>query len=395
VKLLWLTWIDPAPERDGQRIYSGRLIAAVGEAGARIDVVCAASADSRRRPGQIEGGVRWWPIAAPPRSRAASLASTLPHVAHRSNAATMRRRLASLARSEAWDAVVLDGLSSGWALPLVDRVARWRGPRRVVYVSHNHEETTRAGLARNFQGSPWMRAALAHDAAKARRLERRMVDSADLVTAITAEDAARFAARRPDTPVLVLSPGYGGHRVADRSITAETPRRAVIAGSFDWLAKRMNLVEFLAAADARFADAGVELQVVGNADAEFLDGLRRGVRATRLIGPVPAMEPYLAAARLAIVPERTGGGFKLKVLEYVFNRVPAAVISGSIAGMPLESPDTVLAFDSHGRLADGVLEVIDDLPRLNRMQSRAYEACAGRFDWRTRGERFLAGASSA
>jgi hypothetical protein len=63
--------------------------------------------------------------------------------------------------------------------------------------------------------------------------------------------------------------------------------------------------------------------------------------------------------------------------------------------MPLESPDTVLAFDSHGRLADGVLEVIDDLPRLNRMQSRAYEVCAGRFDWRTRGERFLAGAASA
>ena len=45
---LWVTWTDPQPEHDGQRIYSGRLIEALASAGARVDVLCFASKGSQR-----------------------------------------------------------------------------------------------------------------------------------------------------------------------------------------------------------------------------------------------------------------------------------------------------------------------------------------------------------
>ena len=46
-------------------------------------------------------------------------------------------------------------------------------------------------------------------------------------------------------PVILLPPGYGGHRVTQHTIDATIPRRAVIAGSFDWPPKRISLERFL------------------------------------------------------------------------------------------------------------------------------------------------------
>jgi glycosyltransferase involved in cell wall biosynthesis len=391
MRYLWLTWIDPMPERDGQRIYSGRLIDAVAAAGAEIDVLCFASDESPRRAGATEGRIRWWSVARGARPGWASVFSSLPNVAYRCDTQEMRGTFQNLAARQAWDAVVLDGLYAGWVLPLLERFQIDSNRcLRVIYVSHNHEESTRDGLARNYGGSALKRRLLRRDATKARRIERWLVDRADLVTAITPEDAKRFSDQRPDKHIVVLSPGYAGRRVSRRTITPALPRRAVFVGSFDWLAKQMNLQEFLAVADPLFAAADAEIQVIGKGDPALLDRLRRQVRATELVGSVPEVEPYLSEARLAIVPERTGGGFKLKVLDYVFNRLPVAALDGSVAGTPLAPPDTLLSFATVEDLARGAVAALDDLPLLNRLQEQAYAACADRFDWRQRGEQFLA-----
>ena len=89
------------------------------------------------------------------------------------------------------------------------------------------------------------------------------------------------------------------------------------------------------------------------------------------------------------MPERNGGGFKLKVLEYVFNRMPVFALSGSFAGVPLRHNDSVMLFPDHEALARGVLEAIDDLPLLNRLQERAFTVCQNQFDWSSRGRQIL------
>ena len=242
MRCLWLTWIDPKPEHDGQRIYSGRLIDAVAAAGAGIDVLCFSSDGSSRRTGTVESNVTWWPVAAQFRPHWASVLSPLPNIAYRCDTRDKRQALMNLLSEPAWDAIVLDGLYTGWALPHIDRFFPGGGHRPlVVYVAHNHEESTRAGIARDYSGNPVTRALLRHDATKVRRTERRMVDRADLVTAITEEDAALFAERRPDKRLIVLPPGYAGRRVARRTITASLPRRVILVGSFGWFAKRMNI----------------------------------------------------------------------------------------------------------------------------------------------------------
>lgn len=391
MRCLWLTWVDPIPEHDGQRIYSSRLIHSTAHAGADVHVLCTASRASHRRDGDHEARVTWHLVDHRFPPAWTSVGSSLPHIAHRSSVSAMQRRLAAALDGQCWDTVVFDGIGTGWALEPVRRaLGRSSRPTRMVYLSHNHEESLRRSIATSAQGNPVRQALLRRDARKAGLLERRLIEAADLLTAITPEDAEQFRARAGEKPILVLPPGYQGRRVSERRIDAEVPRRAIIVGSFEWIAKQMNLRDFLLAADSLFAEAGAELEVVGAGDPRFFESLRPSLKATRLVGRVDSVDPHLDSARMAVVAERLGGGFKLKVLDYVFNRLPIAALEGSVAGTPLTSDDSMLTFSDHRPLARGVLAALDNLDLLNRLQSSAYRACAERFNWSDRGERLAA-----
>lgn len=390
MRCLWLTWIDPAPEHDGQRIYSGRMIDAVAARGVGIDILCFHSELHRAR-GDPDDIVRWWLVPREERPGWWSVFSRLPNLSHRCDTQAMRRRFRELLRQRDWDTIVMDGLSTGWALDPIAAHYGDRGDRpRLIYISHNHEETTRALVAENFKGNPLMAAALRIDARKATLLEHRMMDEVDVISAVTPEDAEQFALRVANKPVFVLSPGYGGRRVSARRIDGRLPRRALLVGSFEWLAKQMNLTEFLTAADPIFATAGAEIQVVGNGERDFFDRLRPQLRGTEIVGPVDDVKPYLDNARVAIIPERSGGGFKVKMLDYVFNRVPVAALEHSYAGVPVVPGESVLTFATHEALARGVVDVIDNFDLLNGLQQEAYGACADEFDWSQRGETLVA-----
>lgn len=384
MRYLWITWTHPFPERDGQRLYTGRLIEAVARAGAEIDVLCFVSEAPEDLPAEPSPRIRWHTVARSSRPRWLSPLSQLPNLAHRCATPAMRRELRRLLEEDRWDAVVLDGLSAGWALPFVENIPAYRRPR-IVHLSHNHEASLRGTVARDYRGNPAMAFALKRDAKKCRRLEERVVAASALVTAITEEDAALYRETHPDRDFVTLPPGYAGAHAAPRQITSALPRRAVIVGSFHWVAKRMNLEAFLGIADPLFAEAGAELQVVGSGDRDFLDSLRRRLKATEIVGPVDDVVPYLREARAAVVPERTGGGFKLKILDYVFNRVPVLAMQGSVAGTPLRAPDSVQLYDDLEGLARGVLALIDDVETAERMQNAAYDLCRDRFDWAERG----------
>jgi polysaccharide biosynthesis protein PslH len=392
MRCLWLTLADPEPRHNGQYVYSGGLIDSVAATGSEIEVLGRPRSGSPRCNGNRDEHVVWWlpgePIN-PVRSRWGSLASNLPHIAYRCRTADMRRVLDELLRRGGWDGIVFDGISVGWALPQVLQHYGCRvGRPRLIYISHNHEETVRTQIAESQR--PFLRRqALRLDAMKASRLERELVDSVDYVTAISPEDLSLYRQRHCDKPMEVVTPGYCGRRLSERRISSELPRRAVIVGSFDWIAKRMNLEEFVDVADSMFSQRGAELQAVGSADEAFLSRLRNKTVATRFTGTVPEITRYMDEARIAIVPERNGGGFKLKVLEYVFNRLPVFALSGSIAGVPLQHNESVMLFPDHDALAHGVLEAIDDVDRLNGLQERAFAACRDQFDWASRGHQIL------
>jgi glycosyltransferase involved in cell wall biosynthesis len=394
MRCLWLTLADPHPPHNGQFIYSAGLIKALADAGAEMVVVGRRTPQSPRRDGEREGRIIWHFADHQLLSPWSSIASLLPNIVKRCRTRAMRRLVEEQLERDGWDVVAFDGLSVGWTLPAVLRRYPNRRQRpKLVYISHNHEESLRARMADN-QPNWAMRAFQQWDAVKVRWLERTLVGAVDLVTAITGEDRDLYRADWPDKRIEVLMPGYQGQAVERRNITQDTPRRAVIVGSFDWVAKRMNLEEFVNVADPVFAERGVELQVIGSGKEAFFDQIKKRVAATSFTGTVDSASPYLRQARVAIVPERNGGGFKLKVLEYVFNRMPILALEGSVAGVPLCQDESILLFADQEALAKGVLGAIDDCERLNRLQDAAFNACCDKFDWANRGSQLMTAITS-
>ena len=151
-------------------------------------------------------------------------------------------------------------------------------------------------------------------------------------------------------------------------------------GSFDWPPKRISLEAFLAVAAPVLTQAAIELQIVGAVEADYLASLRARFPTVDFVGPVADVRPYMAEARMALVPDLLGG-FKLKGLDYVFNRLPILAMRVALPGMPLKDGCSIELFDSHEAMAEGIVARIDDLEHLNALQEAAFVACADCFDW--------------
>jgi glycosyltransferase involved in cell wall biosynthesis len=383
---LWITLADPDPATNGQLIYSEGLIRATRAAGAALCVVGLARREKPDWPAD-QLGLTWRLGEERRRPRWRRALRAMPEAAQRGVSASMSRTLLAALAERPWDAIVFDSICAAWALPAVlNYHAKHDANARLVYLSHNHEVTVARRIADAARGA--RRLYKEWDALKVARLERRLMARCDLVTSNTPEDTRTFTAEAAPTPVILLPPGYGGHRVEGRAIDAAVPRRAIVVGSFDWPPKRISLERFLGAAVPILAAAGIELQLVGETAPDYLASLRQRFPTVRFEGRVDDVRPYMAKARLALVPDELGG-FKLKGLDYVFNRMPILAMRVALPGMPLEDGLSVGLFDSHRALAEGVVALIDDFETLNRRQREAYDACAMRFDWQRIGRHLV------
>jgi polysaccharide biosynthesis protein PslH len=346
----------------------------------------ASSADpSLQAAKEFENQIEWSVVPGRPNPTMLALASRLPLVAARFGTRDYVRHLKMTRCARDYDVVILDQYSMVWAIDHLRSSASHRAGPLITHIAHDFETDVTADIARNFRGDPFRRAALRLNAWKTANAEASLARAANIIVTLTVEDAESFAQLSPLATKLILPPGYDGPRVPERRIAQTVPRRVAIVGNYQWIAKQMNLAAFLEVADPILQNAGVGLDIVGEMPTTLRRACETRVKATQFHGFVDNLGEFLAARRMGLVVEETGGGFKLKALDYIFNRVPIAAIRGSMAGVPLTAGLDYLCFESMPELAYGVAATIDDFERLNFMQQTAYEKCENGFDWSDRG----------
>lgn len=382
LRCLWLARALPFPLDSGDRIYTARLAGAMADAGCQVHFVGLAAAPADMPPARE--GLVWDAVAGGSQPTWRGLLSLQPLNGAIHATPAYRQRLATLL-AQPWDVVVLDHYGMAWALPEVQRSARRQVlPPVLVHVAHNHETTLWRDMVRLFTGSPLRRFALWQNMRKTQRVEQQLATAADLLCCITAEDARAFRQHNGAGRTLVLTPGFTGLRMPDRSLTPETPRRVLMVGSFRWVVKQENLKALVQQAHRLFTDHGIGLDVVGDVP----DALRAeltGYPCVTLHGFVDDIAPLFRRARLAIVPEVIGGGFKLKFLDYIFGRMPVVTLDGAAAGLPQAVRSAMLGCADLPALVDTVVARIDDLPALDRLQREAHAAASALFHWPDRG----------
>jgi polysaccharide biosynthesis protein PslH len=391
LRCLWIGRYIPHPMNEGAKVYSAKLAASLASAGCFVRVL--GFGDASRAPGSDD--MEWVSVPGSRGRDLSGIVNRLPLAAAvdatPAYRALLERQLQAPGFDGQWDIIVFDCYASGWALARCEQFRRGRGTNTVfVHVSHNEEGAVWASLAEQMSGSSVRRWLVRRNATKVAQLERRVLAGVDLFSAITDEDAASLRRIPNAARSITLMPGYDGPIAEPREITASTPRRVVIVGSFNWVVKRENLRRFVEHADPLFAQHGIELVVAGEVPQELQRALQSSCRATRLAGFVPELMPLLAQARIALVPELIGGGFKLKFLDYFFGRIPVASVNAAAAGLPAALRACLLCGEDIPSLTERVVQQIDDLDDLNRRQAAAFEHAQSSFRWSDRGAQLLA-----
>lgn len=383
MRCLWIARDLPFPLDAGDRIYSANMARSLGEAGTYVRFLGYGESIAKV-PSE-------WPVDASAvtvnkRDAWRALFSRFPIAAAIHDTSTYRELLRTQLH-ETWDVIVLDSYGSGWALDACIRARNDSSGKRtaLVYLSHNHEENLWQAMTRKSNTAFPKKFALWQNYRKVHALERRLVEAVDLIATITAEDASAYAAQGVDKPMVVLTPGYSGWVAPERKISVDCPCRVVLVGSFRWIVKQENLRRFLALADARFTQQGICFDVIGDMPRTLLDELQPAVRATKFHGFVDDIAPFFTTARMAVVPELIGGGFKLKYLDYIFGRVPVASINAAAAGLPEAIRENMLCTPDLRQLVDTIIASIRKPWLLNAMQQRAFSEARTLYQWRDRG----------
>lgn len=124
------------------------------------------------------------------------------------------------------------------------------------------------------------------------------------------------------------------------------------------------------------------------------ESLRRHIAATwpevRIEGFVTDLGALIHSARMGLVVDTVGGGFKLRLLTHVFERLPIVGLGSAITGLPTTEGAGFLGARTLPDLVAQVIAVIDDTEALNALHNRAFADCAQQYSWARRAEDFLA-----
>ncbi|MCC6944673.1 MAG: glycosyltransferase, partial [Thermomicrobiales bacterium] len=97
----------------------------------------------------------------------------------------------------------------------------------------------------------------------------------------------------------------------------------------------------------------------------------RALPNVEITGMVPAIEPHYATAGAVIVPLRTGGGTRIKLLEAFAHGVPAVSTSIGAEGIPVRPDIECLIADDPESLATACLTLMNDASLRQRLSIEA------------------------
>lgn len=250
-----------------------------------------------------------------------------------------------------FDVVVIQHLYLAPLLP-TRRRAQW-----LLHLFDVSSERTRHELAD--EGGCRQRWLLSREVAKAARYERKVVDSYDSVIVVSNQDAAALAGNRlANSRQLVIVPN-GVDTSAFRPTPLPREPRVLLPATLSYrpnvLGARWFCDEVLPLVQSKVPE--VQFNLVGRQPVPEVIALARRP-GVELHADVPQMAPWLAQARVIVVPLRMGTGTRLKALEAMAAGRPVVGTSIGLAGLGIIEGEHARVVDDPAAMADAITELL-------------------------------------
>jgi glycosyltransferase involved in cell wall biosynthesis len=229
-------------------------------------------------------------------------------------------------------------------------------------------------------------------AGKMARLERSMLRTAFGHIVCSSRESEHLLELSPGARIAVVENGVDTAYFADiRNRAAKSAERKIVfVGAMDYFPNQDAAVFFVNSIwpvlRRRLPD--VELAIVGaNPGAEVLAlGDIPGIHVT---GLVPDVRPWYAGAMAAVVPLRTGGGTRLKILEAMAAGVPVISTPLGAEGLAVTHQENILLADQDDAegWAELLVKLVESPERREQLAGAGLRLVETRYDWEIIGSR--------
>lgn len=299
-----------------------------------------------------------------------------------------------------------------WDAKLARILARWTREHAydVVQIEHSFLAPFRTALPRDFSGATVLSfhnvgaAQYGSMVAEGRGLERwvarlkavamtgwevRWARRFDRVLTVSHDDERALRNAGLGVPISVIPNGCDA-AACTPCATQPTAPELLFVGTMGYLPNRAAVRWFCDAVlpGIRAKHATAVLHVVGPGGRRHLADLHRP-GLVEIHDRVADLRPFYERARVVVVPLRSGGGTRLKVLEAMAHGRPVVSTGIGCEGLELAPDEVAIARDA-GEFAARTVELLTDTGRWRAQASAARRAAETRFDWDPIAEQLLA-----
>ena len=274
----------------------------------------------------------------------------------------------SLIKANSDSLFIVDQIGSGWVLKYLKKY----GIQKIIYVSHNQEYSVRINLSNAYRFNLFMKLIHLIDALKAWKLENNLIKYCNYVSCITAEDLEKFKHIYKKGSFVVFNPKL--HRkniIEDKSFGS---RSICILGSYLWESKKINLNNFLDCCSVELIKNNISINVVGNMEKKYLEKMKKKWGNINFTGYVDDFKPHLVNSDIGLIIEEVGGGFKMKTLDYISNRVPIFALEEGTAGTFFENKVSAMISKDLNELTTSIIENISNKELLASLSHNAIKS---------------------
>ena len=290
--------------------------------------------------------------------------------------AAFRRRLEQIVESEAIDLIHMDSLDLAGYLPAC---------RGIPVVCVHHDVTSmQLGRRADVERAAWRRAYLRHQARLMERSEREWCERVAINVVVSEHDRTVLAQIAPAARFAVVPNGVDTEEFQPGIASGDG---VAYIGGLTWF-PNLDALEFFAAEilpHLRAAYPHLPVRWVGSAAANEQRHYR-AVYGIEITGYVADVRPFMRDAACHIVPLRTGGGTRVKILNSWAMGKPVVTTSIGCEGLEAVDGDNVLIRDDPKAFAHAILAVLED-DVLRRRLGRSGRATAEHlYSWDRIGE---------
>jgi len=167
------------------------------------------------------------------------------------------------------------------------------------------------------------------------------------------------------------------------------PFSIVFTGSLDWFPNEDGLIYFFTEIYPFIKEKipRVNITIVGKSPSKRLLQFARNDNSVNFTGRVDDIRPFIANAKVFVVPLRIGGGTRLKILEAMAIGLPVVSTSIGAEGLEANNNEQLLIADTPDEFVEKVISVMEDEELEIRLGNEGRRFVEEKYDWKIVGNK--------